>query len=661
MLTSGCGDGTSSPDGALERNSEEEEHMKHELLGAAMLACAGVGIAACTQQTGAQQGQTQAQAQVPAPPIPDTTIVIRGATLIDGLGGAPVPNSVIVIERNRITAVGPADQVQIPADVDQTIDGTGKWVLPGLIDAKANWNWQYGEAFLHWGVTSAMVSGARNDQGIAERDAVNYGIYPAPRLFQTYIGIRGRGPECARRDTYVPGEGNKLVCGADEAVLWTQHAIDGGADFITFGDGDGPPEWWKPAIDLAVNSGKAVVYRAMGPQTRAREVCDMANGAVYVHTGNVGAQIAADESKWATYTGLPPDAYADMDDAKAAAMIQHLVGCNAYLEPDLMAADRGFHKNWARVQQEDRDVFTDPNLAAYYPVWAMEDLWENVQSPEEYLRPEQIELRKRGFAGHVAFLKRYVDAGGKIVAASDITQSAPGLGLHQEMAAFVEDVGLTPMQAIQSATKWVAEGFKQPDLGSLETGKLADIILVNADPTVDILNLRQVDTVIKNGEVVDRSYHPWYRGDMFSNDRMSDDDPIVAELDAVEELKATVTPAVLTGAVAAPAASPLPAIEKIHPYTVIQGTGDTELTITGFNFVAGSQVSFDGERIPVRVVSPTEIRATVWQNLLARAGKFAIAVENPAPAADAEGGTVSNRAYMLVPFSFTTTYSKNQW
>ena len=632
--------------------------MRKSIYRAALMACAGFALAACTQQA-VQAPETAGQAQVPAPPVPDTTLVIQGATLIDGLGGEPVPNAVIVVEGNRITAVGPAGQVQVPADADVVVDGAGKWVLPGLIDAKANWNWQYGEGFLHYGVTSAMVSGARNDQGIAERDAVNYGIYPGPRLFQTYIGLRGRGPDGTGRDTYVPGEGNKFVATPEEAVLWTRHSIDSGADFITYGDGNGPVEVWKAGIDVAVAAGKAVVFRAMGPQTRAREVCSMVNGAVYVHTGNVGSQVAADETKWAAYTGLPPDAYADMDDAKAGAMIQHLLGCNAYLEPDLMAADRGFHQNWARVQQEDRDVFNDPEMRAYYPQYAIEDLWDNVRSPEEYLMPEQIAIRKAGFLKHAEFLKRYVDAGGKIVAASDITQSAPGLGVHQEIAAYVEDVGLTPMQAIQSATKWVSEGFKQPDIGSLEVGKLADIILVNADPTADILNLRQIDTVIKNGEVIDHGYHSWYRGYMFSNNRVSDDDPVIGDANWARDLKAATF--VAEAGVPDPEESPTPGIEMINPYTVIQNSPGTVFTITGFNFVAGSRVYFDDVPVPAEVVSQTEIRAAVPHDLFGRAGKFELQVTNPAPLAPGNLGDTSNSGFVLVPFEFTTTYSHNMW
>ena len=126
------------------------------------------------------------------------TLVIQGGTLIDGNGGAPLANAVIVIVGNRITAVGPAGEVQVPAGA-QVINAAGKWITPGLIDAKANWNWMYGEAFLRWGVTSAMVTGARNDQGIAERDAVDHGIFPGPRLYQGVINLQGGGPDVKRR------------------------------------------------------------------------------------------------------------------------------------------------------------------------------------------------------------------------------------------------------------------------------------------------------------------------------------------------------------------------------------------------------------------------------------------------------------------------------
>ena len=303
--------------------------MKKFLMGCALVSCIALSASA-----GAQGQQA---------------LVIQGGTLIDGNGGAPVANSVVVIQGNRITASGAAGQVQIPAGA-QMIRANGKFVLPGLVDAKGNYNWQYGEPYLIYGVTSVMVSGGRNIQGLAERDAINRGIYPGPRLFHTVVTVNGPGPEAKNPDNYKPGDGTRIMHNGEESLAHIRAMVDAGADIITFQNGDGPPAVFAPAVAEAQRLGKGIDFRAMGPQTRAREVAAMGTGIVLVHTGNVGSQIAKDPSKWATYIGLPPDAYADMDEAKAAEMIQYLVSRQMLLEPDLMATGRGFHKNWTHVR-----------------------------------------------------------------------------------------------------------------------------------------------------------------------------------------------------------------------------------------------------------------------------------------------------------------------
>lgn len=103
---------------------------KAKLLGMTVLAATALGIGINADAQGQQQ-----------------VMVIQGGTLIDGNGGAPVPNSVIVIQGNRITAVGRAGQVQVPAGA-YVIDATGKWITPGLIDSMGVGNWMYGEAYL---------------------------------------------------------------------------------------------------------------------------------------------------------------------------------------------------------------------------------------------------------------------------------------------------------------------------------------------------------------------------------------------------------------------------------------------------------------------------------------------------------------------------------
>src|SRR4029079_1889821 len=118
--------------------------------------------------------------------------------------------------------------------------------------------------------------------------------------------------------------------------------------------------------DEAHKAGLAAIMRCVGPGTRGRE-CVLAGADVMIHTGEVGDQMAKDEAKWKDYIALSPDPYCDMDDAKEKEMVKFLVAHPATaLEPDMMATDRGFHSNWARVQQEDAEFFADPVLNSYY-------------------------------------------------------------------------------------------------------------------------------------------------------------------------------------------------------------------------------------------------------------------------------------------------------
>jgi hypothetical protein len=608
-------------------------------------------------------------ASVPVTAQGQQALVIQGGTLIDGNGGAPIANSVVVVEGNRITAVGAAGQVDVPNGA-RVIDASGKWVLPGLIDAKANWNWPYGEAFIHYGVTSAMISGPRGDQGLAERDAINHGVYEGPRLFQTVVGIRGPGVENNRSDNHRVGNVNRVAETGEAAAQFARDYRENGADFITFTDGYGDPEIFEQAVRETLADDVAVIFRAMGPGTLAREVAAMGDGIVCIHTCNVGVQLVRDDAagKWATYQRLPPDAYSDMDDAKIQPMVELLLEANVYLEPDLIATGRSMPTNWARISEAGRTVFEDPALLAYYPKTAQAELYDNLRMAEDWNPPEQLAMRRAGFRNQMRFLKAYVDAGGKIVAASDITQSAPGLGLHEEMSVFADDIGMTTMQVIQSATKWVAEGFKQPDIGVVEAGKLADIIVVNADPLQDILNLRQVDTVIKDGEVQDRSYDPAYKGHMFSLKWTGADGPIV-DGGWAEGLKEDTYRANIFATRGEPGipgvpnhyAHPTPGLESIFPRTLIRGTETTTVKLTGFNFVQQSVVHVDGDAVPTRVINREEIEFEMDENILAQAGMKEIHVKNPQPSLEAIWGDTSNAATLIVPFEFTTEWSQNRY
>jgi hypothetical protein len=108
-------------------------------------------------------------------------------------------------------------------------------------------------------------------------------------------------------------------------------------------------------------------------------------------------------------------------------------------------------------------------------------------------------------------------------------------------------------------------------------------------------------------------------------------------------------------------ASPTPAIESMDPHTIIQGSPTQELDIKGFNFVKRSVVYIDGVAVPTQVVSRTEIKATVDTNILSNAGNRSVEVKNPAPLDPNAWSDTSNKAHILVPFSFTTAWSHNKY
>jgi hypothetical protein len=238
----------------------------------------------------------------------------------------------------------------------------------------------------------------------------------------------------------------------------------------------------------------------------------------------------------------------------------------------------------------------------------------------------------------------------------------PGNSLIHEMLIFVE-AGITPMQIIQGATKWSAETIgRGRDLGTVEAGKLADIVIVNADPLQNIENLRQVDAVVFNGRRVQLGYNagfnPVYKRDSEMN-------PPVEGLLWVNAFRPVAyggsggrfngsRPVGAGQPLPNPMESPQPALEAISPLMVTEGSPTTTVTLKGFNFVRRSQVLFRGVPVPYKAVSGSELQVVVDASLLREPGWHEIVVKNPWPlhpeiGAQWGNGT-SNKAHLIVKF-----------
>jgi hypothetical protein len=340
-------------------------------------------------------------------------------------------------------------------------------------------------------------------------------------------------------------------------------------------------------------------------------------------------------------------------------LIALLVERKVALVPTFVINFPGYPKDWDRFEAEARQFFTDRNLLAYYPKSAVDATFARFARG----RVDQgavRELRARGYQNALRFHKMFVDAGGRLIVSGNTNSTkAPGLDMHHEMQVMAE-AGLTPMQIIQGSTKWPAEMLrKQDQLGTVEAGKLADVIILGRNPLENIRNISSVETVIFNGKVIDRTYHADYRSP-FNN--IGSATPTVGALPWVAAMKRLNrgggggNQAAAAGA-PDPANSPQPAIEAIQPYMVTQETGPATVTLKGINFVRRSQVLFRGRALPTRAASSTELQFTLDAEALRTAGRFDLVVKNPEPI-DAFyrdgmwGNGTSNTAYLIVNFKY---------
>jgi len=585
-------------------------------------------------------------------------LVIEGGTLIDGNGGTPVQDSVVVIQGNKITSVSRKGRAGYPADA-WIIKADGKYVLPGLFDSQNSYSWYFGEAMLNHGITSTIDVGTTGETAVPYRDAVFHGKAKGPRTF-TGISRLSVNPN-AQVSTGLenPLTHTRVPKSAEETRQFVRAWIAAGADYILTYDGALPMDYYQAAFDEANKAGKPVFTRAYGPVLFPKDAA-LLGAANLPHSAGIGIAVAKDPSKFKQGRNDREelDHYAEMDDAKARDLIQLLVAHHVALVPTFMINFPGYPKEWDQFTAEARQFFTHPDLLAYYPPNAVRSALQS------YVRIDQGELRERrmkGFQNAMRFHKMFVDAGGHLVVSGNTNDAwVPGIDLHQEMQ-IMADAGLTPMQIIQGSTKYPAEMLrKQNLLGTVEAGKLADVIIVNADPLQDIKNLDKINTVIQDGKVMELGYHSSYSSP-FSN--------VAAVTVSVEGLPwaADLKKASRGGeggpqrglddvAIPDPPASPQPAIETMDPIIVTQGDSAV-VTLTGFNFVRRSTVYFKGNPVPFRTVSSTEIQVTLDAEALREAGRFDLVVKNPEPLdsfflRSMWGNGTSNVAHLIVNYKY---------
>jgi hypothetical protein len=218
------------------------------------------------------------------------------------------------------------------------------------------------------------------------------------------------------------------------------------------------------------------------------------------------------------------------------------------------------------------------------------------------------------------FVKEFVNRGGKIIAGSDAGAGrlgTAGLALHEEMQMLTE-IGLTPMQVIQSATSWGTDAWgKLKDVGTVEAGKRADLVILNRNPIDDMTATTDIFRIVQGGAVIDReSLANWKE--------------VVPKPGLVQEN--FMNPALQ-----------VPFVTYMWPELVSTNQRNAEITITGENFSPQSFVLLNDRIIRPTPQGATELRITVPSGLFRQPGSYPLVVVQPG-----NGGGVSNTYYLMV-------------
>jgi amidohydrolase family protein len=404
---------------------------------------------------------------------PAAKLAIVGATLEDATGSPAVKDSVILIEKGRITAAGPRSQVRIPRDAT-ILDASGKFAIPGLWDMHAHYEQvEWGPIYLAAGVTSVRDVGNEFDFIRTVHDELDRKENPAIGPHLEFAGvIDGTGPLTL---------GAVLADTPEQALSWVEKYQTAGARQIKVYSSV------KPEIVLAITA--AAHARGMTVTGHIPEGMTTIEG---INDGMDQVNHISYELPYFTQTVLnsegQPDGtkppVLDLHGPRARDLLSTLKAHHTILDPTLAIYET--FMNTAPLDQ------LEPGLAHVAP-----QLQAALRSPPP--SGAQAVLVAAHWQARMATLRALHEAGIPIIAGTD--QAIPGYSLHRELELYVE-AGFTPLEALQAATLEAARALGvEKDSGSLQPGKRGDVLLLDADPLADIHNTRKVWRTVAAGAV----------------------------------------------------------------------------------------------------------------------------------------------------------------
>jgi len=396
---------------------------------------------------------------------PSGKIALVGGTVVDLNGGAPLRNAVVLVEGEKIVAIGPADEISVAAGVE-VVDVTGTWLIPGLMNMHIHLgivlpgkmaaelaNETEGELTLRMaqsaretlqaGVTTIRLTGEQKHGDLALKKAIRKGQAHGPRIFssgESLIITGGHGSE----------HGVTYDDGPYELMKAARREISAGAS------------WVKILISGGIATDGGDMSKALMTPEEINAVVDAAH--------RFGAKVAA-HSGSSEATDIAIDAGIDS--------IEH-----GYFLDRAVLRKMKKHGTWLV-----------PTIVVSQPATA--PFFEKIGSPQWYL-----DRRDSAGKAHWESLETAIEEGVNIALGTDQLPAEPndGTTATAREAQYYVEAGMTPLQALRSATIEPARMLgADHEIGSLEVGKFADIVAVDKDPSEDITALRNILFVMKGG------------------------------------------------------------------------------------------------------------------------------------------------------------------
>lgn len=468
---------------------------------------------------------------------PPAVLAIVGATMIDGNGGTPVRDAIVLIRGARIAAAGPRASIDIPADA-RVVDAPGRYIVPGFVDTNVHLSLYGGTADryetlvryharqqdivleaaqlqLTHGVTTVRDSYGVLPALVAVRDAVAAGRAVGPRILAAGNIVGWGGPYSVSfslipergltlfqeqvNDEIAQGVGENLV-DMDLAELRAaiEAYLDKGPDFIKYG---GTAHFARPAFIGFSPDAQKVIVEAAHRRNRVAETHATTVDGLWLSL-DAGIDLIQHPEMLGTR---------ELPDALVRAIVERKILCSIVSNTvtgeawqkhlsDRKEAER------KRAEEEEKGTRTRTDRTSAERRQRETDMGLGLEA-------RRRNAQKLIAAGAIVTIgtDNYWAAASELSRTTKPEAQNHGIGSLIAIEGLVE-LGMTPMQAISAATRHGAVASRGlAEFGTIEAGKHADLVVLAGDPLADIRNIRKVVTVMRDGAVVDRERLPEQR------------------------------------------------------------------------------------------------------------------------------------------------------